>query len=132
MKKIFWLASAMSLTIGGAHAQTGTISISSAEDGRKVFVVAKSKPETRVLSDDELNSAIDGLLSNSQPRSLTGISAGDNSSFEIPANAGYDESYRETQLAFNSQQQSSQSLSATFSVSFFSAFHPCSKNLQTA
>lgn len=119
MKKFFWLASAMSLTMGGVHAQTGAISIT-AENGRKVVVVAKSKPvaqatntETRVFSDAELNSTIDGLLSNSQPRSLTGISAGDNSSFEIPANAGYDESYRETQLAFNSQQQSSQSLSAT-------------------
>lgn len=110
MKKIFWFASAMSLTIGGAYAQAGSISIS-AEDGRKVFVVAKSKPETRVLSDDELNSAIDGLLSNSQSRPLTGISSGDNSQFEVPANAGYDEGYRETQLAFNQQQ--SQSLSTT-------------------
>lgn len=40
----------------------GTISISE-KDGRKVFVVAKSSPhQTKYLSDDELNEAIEGLL----------------------------------------------------------------------
>ncbi|MDO4896498.1 MAG: CHAP domain-containing protein [Moraxella sp.] len=99
MKKIFWLASAIGLTVSGANAQSGTISISS-ENGRKVFVVAKSKPETKVLSDAELNRAIDGLMASNQNR-LTGITAGDNSHLEESINAGYDEGYRETQLAFN-------------------------------
>lgn len=102
MKKIFWLASAIGLSIGGANAQTqsGTISIS-AEDGRKVFVVSKSKPEVRAMSDAELDQAIDGLLASSKSRPLTGITSGDNSHLEMSIGNGYDETYRETQQAFN-------------------------------
>lgn len=114
MKNIFWLASAIGLTVGSAHAQTGTISISS-EDGRKVFVVAKSKPvqETKALSDAELNQAIDGLLANSQSRPLTNLSAGDYSHLEESPSNGYDETYLDTQLAFNMTHQNTHSLTAS-------------------
>ena len=112
MKKIFWLVSALGLTVGGANAQSGTISISS-EDGRKVFVVSKSKPETKTMSDAELNQAIDGLVANSKNRPLTGLTAGNNDHLEMSVNAGYDEGYRETQLAFNQFGQNTTSLTAT-------------------
>lgn len=107
MKKIVWLASAIGLTVGSANAQSGTISIV-AEDGRNVFVVAKSKPETKTMNDAELNQAIDGLVANSKNnRPLTNIAPSSNEHLEESINAGYDEGYRETQLAFNQLNQSS-------------------------
>ncbi|TWV81290.1 CHAP domain-containing protein [Moraxella sp. VT-16-12] len=112
MKKIFWLASAIGLTVGSANAQSGTISISS-EDGRKVFIVSKSKPEAKTMSDAELDQAIDGLVASSQSRPLTGITSGDNSYLEMSSNNGYDEAYRDTQLAFNQFNKNTTSLTAT-------------------
>lgn len=69
MKKIVWLASAIGLTVGSANAQSGTISIV-AEDGRNVFVVAKSKPETKTMNDAELNqsSSLMTTLNSDAPR----------------------------------------------------------------
>lgn len=59
MKKIFWLISAIGLTAINAHAQSGTIKISSADKSMTAIV------ENQIPSDEELNQAINQLIASS-------------------------------------------------------------------
>lgn len=59
MKKVLWLVSAIGLTMTGANAQNGTITITSAS--KSVSVVAPSRPQS-AMSNEELERAINGLM----------------------------------------------------------------------
>lgn len=63
MKKVLWLVSAVGLSVTGAHAQSGTITIVSANKG--VSVVAQQRPQ-QAMSNEELDRAINGLIVSSQ------------------------------------------------------------------
>lgn len=65
MKKLFWLMSAMTLTTVGAHAESGRITISSANGERQVNIIAPPAP-TQTLSNAELDNAINELMASSQ------------------------------------------------------------------
>lgn len=65
MKKVFWLVSAMTLTSVSANAESGRITISSANGERQVNIVAPPMP-TQTLSNAEIDNAINELMSASQ------------------------------------------------------------------
>lgn len=62
MKKALWLMPAIGLTVTTAQAQSGTISISSAD---KTVTVTAPTQATQVMSNAELDRAIDDLIANS-------------------------------------------------------------------
>lgn len=62
MKKVLWLMSAIGLTVTGANAQSGTITIVSAN--KAVNVVTPSTPSP-TMSDEELDRAINRLITSS-------------------------------------------------------------------
>lgn len=67
MKKIFWLASAMTLTTVGANAESGRITIISADGERQVNIVAPPPQTTaQTLNNTQLDSAINELMVSSQ------------------------------------------------------------------
>ncbi len=65
MKKLFWLMSAVTLTTVSANAESGRITISSASGERQVQIIAPAMP-TQTLSNAELDTAINELMSSSQ------------------------------------------------------------------
>lgn len=65
MKKVLWLMSAVGLTVTGANAQSGTITIVSANKG--ISVVDPSSATTQqAMSNEELDRAINGLIVSTQ------------------------------------------------------------------
>ncbi len=65
MKKLLWLMSAITFTTVGANAESGRITISSASGERQVNIIAPPMP-TQTLSNAELDTAINELMSSSQ------------------------------------------------------------------
>lgn len=63
MKKVFWFLSAVGLTVSQAHADSGRVFIQQGE--RQVNMTVQNLP-TKVTSEDELNQAINRLVSNAQ------------------------------------------------------------------
>lgn len=68
MKKLFWLMSAITFTTVNANAESGRITISSANGERQVNIIAPPMP-TQTLSNAELDSAINELMEVSQGNS---------------------------------------------------------------
>ncbi|OPH39108.1 CHAP domain-containing protein [Moraxella equi] len=96
MKKLFWLMSAITLTTVSANAESGRITISSADGERQVNIIAPPMP-TQTLSNAELDSAINELMGASQGNSrltqgfstntqtLTNFSASNNTGSTVAA-----------------------------------------------
>ena len=75
MKKIFWLASALGISVTAAHAQTGSIKIESAS-GRTIYITNAPKDDTKVMSGSQLDAEIDDLMaSNNSRSSFSGVSS---------------------------------------------------------
>ncbi|MGK8264659.1 CHAP domain-containing protein [Moraxella nonliquefaciens] len=68
MKKLFWLMSAITFTMVGANAESGRITISSANGEHQIDIIAPSV-STQTLSNAELDTAINELMGASQSNS---------------------------------------------------------------
>lgn len=98
MKKIFWLASAMTLTTVGANAESGRITIISADGERQVNIVAPP-PQTQVLSNAQLDNAINELMVSSQtPQNSGRFTQG----FSTPAFTSYSVQSSNTSITHSS------------------------------
>ena len=75
MKRVFWLLSAVGLTVSQANADSGRIFIQQGE--RQVNVSVQNLP-TRVTNENELNDAINRLVSNAQSAENRAFSATQN------------------------------------------------------
>ncbi len=102
MKKAFWLMSAIGLSMT-AHAQSGTITITSAS--KSVKVVVPGQPATQVINGDQLDSAIDALIANSnQTQRFANVANSDHEFLTAASsNAGltYSQEYAQTRDSFN-------------------------------
>ncbi|MGP1607820.1 MAG: CHAP domain-containing protein [Moraxella sp.] len=118
MKKIFWLASALGISVTAAHAQTGSIKIESAS-GRTIYITNAPKDDTKVMSGSQLDAEIDDLMaSNNSRSSFSGVSSG-TSEYEFltatygNANSNYSQSnYSQTYQAYQSYSQNNSMVGA--------------------
>lgn len=103
MKKALWLMSAIGLSTMTAHAQSGTITISSAS--KSVKVVVPGQPATQVMNSNQLDNAIDALIANSsQTQRFANVATTDHeflTNASVNSGFNYSQEYTQTQNAFN-------------------------------
>lgn len=118
MKKIFWLASALGISVTAAHAQTGSIKIESAS-GRTIYITNAPKDDTKVMNGSQLDAEIDGLMAANRSSGFSGISSGTSeydfltSTYANQPQTSYSQSnYSQTYQSYQNYNQSNSMVSA--------------------